>query len=119
MTDVELYNENECSQKKKGNLIFHKSSSSDSIKCTCKMNHLLFKYPKFKELHSTDRKPFLKKNKLFDNCLSAKHYDFQCNSAFSCIIANPVCTRINLRITHHLLFARISNQKNILIQTSF
>ncbi|GFV52826.1 DUF1758 domain-containing protein [Trichonephila clavipes] len=63
----------------------NKSKFNNSLKCSCcKMNHLVFKCSKFKEMSVKERIQLVNKQKLCMNCLSDKHTESHCNSTFTC-----------------------------------
>ncbi|GFW41822.1 DUF1758 domain-containing protein [Trichonephila clavipes] len=78
-TYLELYNENVTYEKH-----INKSKFNNSLKCSCNMNHLVFKCSKFKEMSVKERKQLVNKQKLCMNCLSDKHTESHCNSTFTC-----------------------------------
>jgi hypothetical protein len=83
---LELYNnENIRHEKKERQFNVHKSCTNYTVKCIlCKMNHFLYKCAKFKELSTKDKRQFVHKHRLCENCFSDKHFKAQCNSTFSC-----------------------------------
>ncbi|GFQ85683.1 DUF1758 domain-containing protein [Trichonephila clavata] len=81
-TYLELYNESVIYEKQP---FVNKSKFNNNFKCSCcKMNHLVFKCLKFKEMSVKERKQFVNKQKLCMNCLSDKHTESHCNSTFTC-----------------------------------
>ncbi|GFT76069.1 integrase catalytic domain-containing protein [Trichonephila clavipes] len=81
-TYLELYNENVTYEKQP---YINKSKFNNSLKCSCcKMNHLVFKCSKFKEMSVKERKQLVNKQKLCMNCLSDRHTESHCNSTFTC-----------------------------------
>ncbi|GFW54827.1 uncharacterized protein TNCV_2654671 [Trichonephila clavipes] len=63
----------------------NKSKFNNSLKCSCcKMNHLVFKCSKFKEMSVKERIQLVNKQKLCMNCLSDRHTESHCNSTFTC-----------------------------------
>ncbi|GFX81304.1 DUF1758 domain-containing protein [Trichonephila clavipes] len=82
-TYLELYNENVTYEKQP---YINKSKFNNSLKCSyCKMNHLVFKCSKFKEMSVKERKQLVNKQKLCMNCLSDRHTESHCNSTFTCL----------------------------------
>ncbi|GFX15765.1 hypothetical protein TNCV_1060871 [Trichonephila clavipes] len=58
----------------------NKSKFNNSLKCSCcKMNHLVFKCSKFKEMSVKERIQLVNKQKLCMNCLSDRHTESHCN----------------------------------------
>ncbi|GFY54371.1 uncharacterized protein TNIN_339271 [Trichonephila inaurata madagascariensis] len=80
-TYLELYNESVNHGKQP---YINKSKFNNSLKCSYKMNHLVFNCSKFKEMSVKERKQFVNKQKLSTNCLSDKHTESHCNSTFTC-----------------------------------
>ncbi|GFU35048.1 DUF1758 domain-containing protein [Trichonephila clavipes] len=77
-----VYNENVTHEKQP---YINKSKFNNSLKCSCcKMNHLVFKCSKFKEMSVKERIQLVNKQKLCMNCLSDKHTESHCNSTFTC-----------------------------------
>ncbi|GFY26824.1 uncharacterized protein TNCV_4375701 [Trichonephila clavipes] len=77
-----VYNENVTYEKQP---YINKSKFNNSLKCSCcKMNHLVFKCSKFKEMSVKERKQLVNKQKLCMNCLSDRHTESHCNSTFTC-----------------------------------
>ncbi|GFY29283.1 ferredoxin-like protein in nif region [Trichonephila clavipes] len=77
-----VYNENVTYEKQP---YINKSKFNNSLKCSCcKMNHLVFKCSKFKEMSVKERIQLVNKQKLCMNCLSDRHTESHCNSTFTC-----------------------------------
>ncbi|GFX11076.1 putative gag-pol protein [Trichonephila clavipes] len=81
-TCLELYNVSVTQEKQP---YINKSKFNNSLKCSCcKMNHLVFKCSKFKEMSVKERIQLVNKQKLCMNCLSDRHTESHCNSTFTC-----------------------------------
>ncbi|GFW32220.1 hypothetical protein TNCV_2143021 [Trichonephila clavipes] len=77
-----VYNENVTYEKQP---YINKSKFNNSLKCSCcKMNNLVFKCSKFKEMSVKERIQLVNKQKLCMNCLSDRHTESHCNSTLIC-----------------------------------